>query len=301
MSDLNRTSPFDPDNKDGYQQWKEKKLAGYPETLTDLVVEIADPYALNEEEKGRILALCAKANMALYHVPVTGGTGETHPLLAIMEQLGVRDLDRHLGAGPGGLSALSPGGSAHAPFSEYIPYRKAAIGWHTDGYSHPRDHQIRTLCLYCERPADQGGENDLWDHEIAYIRLRDENPEYIRTLMEPDVMTIPARMEGDQVARPERTGPVFSIHPGDGHLHMRYTHRTISIRWRQDAATLEAVGALKRLLQSPGPHMYRGRLEAGWGLISNNVLHTRDAFHDASETEKRILYRARYFDRLPEA
>lgn len=299
MNNTIKNSPFIPGNDDFYQSWKEKKLADYPEKLTDLVVEIVNPFSLTKGERERILALCAKANMAIYHIPAAQRTDNPHPLPAIMEQLGVMDLDKNLGAGSIGLSSLSPGGSAHAPFSEYIPYRKAAIGWHTDGYYHPWDHQIRTLCLYCKRPSDVGGENDLWDHEIAYIRLRDENPDIIRTLMETDVMTIPARMDNGQVGRPERVGPVFSVHPKDGHLHMRYTHRTISIRWRSDNVAQGAVETLRGLFESPSPYSFRGRLEAGWGLISHNVLHTRAAFHDVSEHEKRILFRARYFDRLP--
>lgn len=37
------------------------------------------------------------------------------------------------------------------------------------------------------------------------------------------------------------------------------------------------------------------------GQISNNVLHDRSAFESAfedSETQKRLIYRARYYDRL---
>lgn len=43
--------------------------------------------------------------------------------------------------------------------------------------------------------------------------------------------------------------------------------------------------------------IYRGRLESGMGLASNNVLHARAAFSDDA-THKRHDYRARYFDRL---
>ncbi len=301
MNDTIKNSPFFPGNNDLYQAWKEKKLTHYPKDLGDLVVEIANPFSLSKGERAQILSLCAKANMAIFHIPASQRTDDPHPLLAIMGQFGIQELDKNLGAGSDGLSALSPGGSAHAPFSEYIPYRKAAIGWHTDGYYHPSDHQIRTLCLYCKRPSDIGGENSLWDHEMAYIRLRDDNPDFIPALMDTTIMTIPARMENGQVARPERTGPVFSIHPRDGHLHMRYTHRTVSIRWRDDAVARPAVKALRNLFESPSPQHFRGRLEAGWGLICHNVLHTREAFHDTSEHEKRILFRARYFDRLPDA
>ncbi len=36
--------------------------------------------------------------------------------------------------------------------------------------------------------------------------------------------------------------------------------------------------------------------EPGWGLICNNVLHTRTGFADGQPP--RLLYRARYYDRL---
>ncbi|MBF0133298.1 MAG: TauD/TfdA family dioxygenase [Magnetococcales bacterium] len=300
MNHLDASSPFHPDNHDAYHRWKEEKLHHYPTTLADLVVPIADPFSLTRGEKEQLVTLCAKTNMALYSIPTPQKIAEQkHILPAIMEQLGVRDLDHNLGAGADGLSALSPGGSAYSRFAEYVPYRQAPIGWHTDGYYHPWDHQIHTLSLYCERPADHGGENELWDHELAYIRLREEHPDCIRTLMQNDVMTIPPRSEDGQIARPERMGPVFSVHPQNGRLHMRFTNRTISIRWRPDAATEKAVTALKHILQAPTPHLFRGKLAAGWGLISNNVLHTREAFHDNPGGAKRILYRARYFDCLP--
>lgn len=291
-------SPFSPDHDDLYHRWRDAKWEHYPQSVDDLLVDITDPFSLTPGEKERILSLCAKANMALYRLALRDEKRD-HTLIlpAIMEQLGVKELDHNLGAGPDGLSSLSPGGAGYARFSDYVPYRKSPIGWHTDGYYHPSDRQIRALGIHCERPASHGGENDLWDPELAYIRLRDTDPEIIRTLMQRDIMTIPPRMEEGEEARPARPGPVFSIHPVDGRLHMRYTHRTISIRWRQDAAAV--VNVLRELFDTPGPYRFRARLEVGWGLICNNVLHTRSAFQDEPGAEKRLLYRARYFDRIP--
>jgi hypothetical protein len=34
------------------------------------------------------------------------------------------------------------------------------------------------------------------------------------------------------------------------------------------------------------------------GLLCNNVLHTRDGFSDRPDAPQRLLYRARYFDRI---
>jgi hypothetical protein len=139
----------------------------------------------------------------------------------------------------------------------------------------------------------------LLDPEIAYLRLRDENPEYIRALMAPDVMTIPANTEEGGENRPAQTGPVFSIDPVTGSLHMRYTARTRSIEWKQNAATQRAVKALEQLLADGSPHVFRYRLATGEGLLCNNVLHNRTEFAD--EVDKgiaRLIYRARYYDRI---
>jgi hypothetical protein len=145
------------------------------------------------------------------------------------------------------------------------------------------------------QPAASGGSNALLDHEIAYILLRDRSPEAIRALMRPDCMGIPAlRVDGVE-QRPTRFGPVFSVRP-DGRLHMRYTARGRNILWRDDPETAAAVTALKEVLTTPSPWHLEARLEAGWGLISNNVLHTRSAFTDGATP--RLLYRARYYDRI---
>ncbi len=158
------------------------------------------------------------------------------------------------------------------------------------------DKQIHALLLHCVRPASEGGENALLDHEIAYIRLRDENPVYIRALMAPDAMTIPANVVKGKVLRPARTGPVFSV-THDKHLHMRYTARSRSIEWKDNPQTHAAVAALENLLVSDDPFIYRLTLQPGWGLISNNVLHDRSGFNDDKQ-HPRLLYRLRYFDRI---
>ena len=146
------------------------------------------------------------------------------------------------------------------------------------------ERQIRGLILHCVQSTESG----------------DENPDHIRALMAPDAMTIPPRLEDGEVARAAQPGPVFAVYP-DGHLHMRYTARTVSIEWHDDLATKGAVAALERLLaEDSSPYAFRGRLEPGMGLVCNNVLHDRAAFSD-SETRKRLLYRARYFDRIVDA
>ena len=147
------------------------------------------------------------------------------------------------------------------------------------------------------RPAATGGENRLLDHEIAYILLRDADPEYVKALSAPDAMTIPANATEGAEFRPARTGPVFSSDAG--HLHMRYTARTRSIEWRSDGTTRAAVQFLDRALDADSPYVFALRLSGGQGLVCNNVLHNRSAFtDDASPGLGRLVYRARYSDRI---
>jgi hypothetical protein len=95
------------------------------------------------------------------------------------------------------------------------------------------------------------------------------------------------------------TGPVFSVDPAGGNLHMRYTARTRSIEWKQDAATRAAVQFLENLLAGASPYMFRHTMAAGQGLMCNNVLHNRTAFtDDADRGIARLVYRARYYDRV---
>jgi hypothetical protein len=154
------------------------------------------------------------------------------------------------------------------------------------------------MLLHCVRSAREGGDTGLLDHEIAYIRLRDENPDYIAALMHPEAMTIPANEEADGKTRIENTGPVFVIAPDTGKLTMRYTARKRHVRWREDAATQAAAGALERVMRED-PLIMRTRLAPGEGVICNNVLHDRIGFETEQTSEPgRLLYRIRSYDRI---
>ncbi len=290
--DLN--NPFSLENDAAFRQWRERKLSDYPTQVAQIVVEVDDPRRLKESEFRAILACCRKTNMAVY----AGKTGND-PDKAIPRLLGARfgltRLDNNMLADDDGLSSLTV--QADDAHKQYIPYTNRPIKWHTDGYYNTPERQIWGLQLHCVQSSASGGENALLDHEIAYLLMRDENPEFIRALMQADAMTIPARVEEDGVARPDQSGPVFAVHPHSGNLHMRYTARTRSIVWKQDETTLAAVAFLEKLLDSDLPYIYRARLEPGMGLICNNVLHDRAGFTDDA-AHKRLLYRARYFDRI---
>ena len=288
------SSPFNLDNNDLYQRWRDQKLQGYPTTLGELLVEINDPRTLTDSEFAALQQRCRKTNMALY-ASKTGTDPDPEIPLSMGRRFGLQSINKNWLADETGLTSLTVRNEGVR--QNYIPYTNRAINWHTDGYYNAANRQIHALNLHVVMQAASGGENQLMDHEIAYILLREKNPDYIRALMGPKAMTIPARIdEGGTVARPEEPGPVFVIMPS-GDLHMRYTIRVNNVMWADDPLSREALAYLQEILNNPSPYIYRGRLESGMGLVSNNVLHDRAAFTDDA-THKRHYYRARYFDRL---
>jgi len=299
-------SPFHPDNEAGYQAWRAAKLAGYPEHGEDLIVRVRDPRNLSQDEASALWRLIAKTNMAIYATDL-GEAEDKEAVRALSRRFGLEHLDANWLADEDGISSLTPRdedtsdsgqrspGTDPGKRGDYIPYTHHRIRWHTDGYYNPPARRIWAMTLHCVRQADTGGENDLYDHELAYIALRDQNPAHIRALMAEDAMTIPARVDEHGTARGDETGPAYTVE--DGRLHLRYTARTKSITWKQDAATQAALAAFEDLLASRPFGAYNLRMQPGMGLICNNVLHTRAGFSD-TPAHRRLYYRARYHDHL---
>ncbi len=295
-------SPFDLADDDTYRRWRDVKWASHPTRVDELIVDVADPRHLTPRECAALVGRCAVANMAIYRSPLIEADKEIPRRLA--RQLGLAELDVNWLADDDGISpitvcAAGPAGAASSggERAAYIPYTDRPIKWHTDGYYHPPQRRIGAMLLHCVRPAREGGANALMDHEMAYIALREASPEWVRALMANDAMTIPERCDEGGVARAAQSGPVFSVTHGGSALHMRYTARTRSIEWKDNADTREAVAFLQRLLASDAPALFRTRLEAGMGLVCNNVLHDRAGFVD-DPAQARLLYRARYLDRI---
>ncbi len=287
-------SPFNLLDPGAYRRWRDAKLTRSPRAWQDLVVDVTDPCRLSASERQALLQRCGDTNMAIYRsrrVDPDKGI-----VIAVARQLGLSRLDGNWLADEDGITPIAVD-NARAERKGFIPYTDRPIQWHTDGYYQPLTRPIRSMLLHCVRSAASGGDNLLMDHELAYLALRDADPDWVRALMAPDAMTIPAREDEDGVARAEQTGPVFSIDARDGHLHMRYTGRTRSIVWKDDAATRSAVAFLRELLRSDASNVFQLRLEPGMGLVCNNVLHARSAFADAPD-QRRLLYRARHLDRI---
>lgn len=288
-----RANPFDLDQPQAYARWRDAKLAAHPQRLDQLVVDIQDPSCLTASERAALLESCARANMVVYRSARLEADKDLPRRLGA--QLGLHRLDANWLADEDGISAIAQAqadpGQARA---DYIPYTDQAIGWHTDGYYHPLERRIAGMVLHCVRSAASGGVNRLADHDMIYIALRDANTEWVRALMAADAMTIPPRLDGARVARAAQSGPVF-YQRQDGRLQMRYTARTRSIAWKDDATTRAAVAFIERLLASDAPWIFRLLLQPGMGIVANNVPHDRSAFVDDAASP-RLLYRARYLD-----
>lgn len=292
-------SPFDLGDDRAYATWRERKLDTAPRRLEDILVSLDDPRRLSVAEREHLLERCATANMAIY-TSATGEDDDKEIPRRLGRSLGLVNLDSHWLTDEDAISPISVrGAERRSERREFIPYTDRPIRWHTDGYYNVPERTVRGMILHCVQSAASGGENQLLDHELLYILLRDENPDHIRALSRGDAMTIPARMDDSGVARAAQSGAVFSVDAG-GFLHMRYTARTVSIEWRNDATTRAAVSAIDRLLSSPTPWTLRARLEPGMGLVCNNVLHDRAAFAETPQ-RRRLLFRARYHERIADA
>jgi alpha-ketoglutarate-dependent taurine dioxygenase len=285
------SNPFNLNDNTGYQQWREQKLRDYPTSLGEIAVEIADPRQLSIAEHEKLSGILRKTNMAVY-VGKTGDDPDKEIVQKFGWQFGLNNLDHNMCADGDAISSLEQ--ADEEPRTGYIPYTNRPIAWHTDGYYNDLDKQIHGLLLHCVRPAKEGGMNQLLDHEIAYIMLRDENPDYIQAFEHPQAMSIPPNVVDGVELRGWARGPVFMVQP-DGNLHMRYTHRKRNIEWRDDPLTLEAMAFLGSIMNTDNPFYMEGTLDSGQGLICNNVLHTRTGFEESSQ---RLLYRGRYFDRV---
>ena len=287
-------NPFALDDDQAYQQWRSTKLSAYPYVLNDLFCDIASAQ-IGEAEKNCLQAVIGRYNFAVYRLNKSAVADKAF-VQKLGSLLGLTHLDGNLCSDEDNITSLQIMDMGRA--NTYIPYTDKPLSWHTDGYYNPPEKQVKAISMHCVRPAEEGGVNLLMDHEMAYIQLRDENPDFIKALMHPQAMTIPANIENGVEVRAAQTGPVFSVLDGSNALHMRYSARGRNIEWRDDAVTQEAVGFLKSLLNENNPYVIAYRLQAGEGIICNNILHNRSRFTDVADQPGRLLYRARYYDRV---
>lgn len=279
---------FDLGSNEDYLKWRDEKLAAYPRNVGELVVELGDMTAMTAAEKAKILETMERANMCVY----TAGSAEPgmNSLLALGKQLGVRHTDKSA------RHAQSDELTDSGILNRAIPFSTRHCNWHTDATYYGSDNTIQALFLLCKRPAVEGGSNKVLDHEVLYIQLRDKDPGALEVLMNKDCFNYrnPATGEIDL----HRGGKVFWTN-ADGHLCHRFSFRKTDMAWSGDSDVAAAGHVLESLISDESAHVIEGRLESGMGLISNNVLHTRERLVDSDKAaKKRLLFRARFYDRV---
>jgi alpha-ketoglutarate-dependent taurine dioxygenase len=278
--------------EDNYLEWKKTRLKSYPRNVDEILIEIGGLVNLSDAERVEIVRACGRSNMAIYRC--RDHFVDRAAIRGFASNFGLNNVDHHLCANADGVSELSV--ASEGARAGYVPYSNRSLSWHTDGYYNDKSRQVNSVVLHCAHDAAAGGENELLDPEIAYIRLRDENPRFITALEHPECMTIPANEGVEGEIRPAVSGPVFS-YDAHGEIHMRYSARKRNIQWRDDELTRAAINFLTEFLAEETGAVFRYRLQPGEGLISNNVLHNRTAFKDGFG-HQRLLYRARFFDRI---
>lgn len=288
-------SPFSLDDAAAYQAWRLQKLEQRPD-VSALIVPVADPYKLSTAEKSQVRNLCRSCNAAIYKVTTDYPSTDKELVHKLGLQFGLSRLDDNLRSDEDDITSLTV---KEQQGNQYIPYTNRPLSWHTDGYYNAPEQQVRGFILHCAQPAAEGGENRLIDHELVYIQLRDENPAYIQALMHPQAMTIPPNVEHGIEVRGACTGPVFSIDAVSGSIHMRYSARKHNILWRDDELTREAAALITEILDID-ELAYKYTLQAGEGVICNNILHKRSSFTDSAD-RKRLMFRARYYDRIAQS
>ena len=272
-------------------RWCDARREAHARGGAERWIEIEDPYRLRAAERDAIASQCARSNLALYRF--ARGGSNPHALSAFAGAMGLHRRDLTLGADQRGVAPVRVVRHTRGP--EMIPFTSRALNWHTDGYYNHPDQPVRGVVMHCASPAESGGENILLDPDLVFATMHGQNPALVEALAHPGAMTIPAHEADGAVVRPARTGPVFRFFDDIPSLHMRYTMRTRSIRWRSTPDTARAVAALEATIASLAAHHVHVRFEANEGVICNNVLHRRSAFVDG-EDSPRTLLRIRSYD-----
>ena len=284
-----------------FTAWKNDKIKTFAHVNATVPISVESLTNASSDSISKIKNGCRNVNFALFEIEDLPSSVEeaAKGMTVFAKNFGLRLRETHRSEGEEGVVALKTTSAKRQ--KGYIPYTPRALNWHTDGYYNDDNAKVHSFVLYCYEPALKGGKNQIIDPEIAYMRMRDENPDFVRAFMHPEAMTIPANEEDDGDGRPASVGPVFFADQVSGRLQMRYTARTRSIEWRDDAVTREAADWMHEWLGQGDEFMVQLRMKAGQGVLNNNVLHNRTSFvDDPTGGGHRTMMRARFHDRISE-
>ncbi len=284
-----------------YETWKSDKIKIFKSENAAVPIVLDSLESAPESAVREIKQRIGSMNFALYESNYQPETAQDTAvsLKKFASNFGLTTHETHRSMSDVGVVELTT--SSDEGKLGYIPYTSRPLNWHTDGYYNDGGSPVLAFVLHCHVPAFEGGVNKLVDPEMAYIRMRDENPAFVEAFFHPEAMVIPANVEKDGSVRPPSIGPVFFTDKLSGRLQMRYTARSRSIEWRDDPATQEAASWMKDWLASETEYVFTHRLKAGQGVLSNNVLHNRTGFVDDPDgNNQRMMMRMRFHNRISE-
>tara|TARA_Y100000022_G_scaffold160476_1_gene143374 strand:- start:6 stop:833 length:828 start_codon:yes stop_codon:yes gene_type:complete len=266
-----------------FLRWAEEKERNIPQNIDGISVNIHDINNVKTSEIAKIKETINRYNSCIYSSSVPLESNIT--LLKFAELVGMRTYDcNNLESNE--ISTITP---VENNKINYIPYTDKPLNWHTDGYYDRKP--IFSWLLHCVNPATQGGENYLLDHELAlreYVMRHDD----INNLLAADALTIP---ESKDTSRAKISTYIFSFENQYKKLHMRFSMRKDNIDTSPKAS--EAITKLKKIIENDcGKYSLTYKLQKNEGIITNNILHGRNAFKD--DKVKRKLLRIRSYERL---
>lgn len=284
-------SPFLLENQTEYKKWRDKKLAQYPASKNKILVKLNNSN-LNNNSINLLRDSINKYNFGIYEF---NSKLTNEYLKKFCSKLKLLQSVSNLLADENDISNITNQNTERKQSSgiEYIPYTNKQLNWHTDGYYYPIDSAVKSFLLHCEHPAKSGGENILLDHEIMYIFLRDHNPDYIKILMQNDIMEIPGNknINGSSSIK----GPVFYIDEKN-FLNMRFTSRQQNIIWQKSDMIKKIKDYIFSFIAEDNYYTFNILLRENQGYIANNVLHKRKEYVDGDK--KRLLKRLRFSERV---
>ena len=266
-----------------FLRWAEEKEKNIPQNTDGISVNIHDINNVKISEIDKIKETINKYNSCIYSSKVALKTNTN--LLKFVELVGMRTYDCN-NIESNEISTITP---LQNNKINYIPYTDKSLNWHTDGYYDKKS--IFSWLLHCVNPATQGGENYLLDHELAlreYVLKNDD----INNLMAEDALTIP---ESKDTSRSEISTYIFSFKNQYKKLHMRFSMRKDNIGTSPKASS--AITKLRKIIENDcAKYSLTYKLQKNEGIITNNILHGREAFKD--DKVKRKLLRIRSYERL---
>ena len=265
-------------------EWAAKKDLDIPSNINDLKVSISDINYVSKAEISQIKQKLTKFNCCIY----ASGTDldDNSKIMRFAQSLGMRTFDSH-NIDDSAISTISANKDENN--IRYIPYTNKGLNWHTDGYYDSKP--IFSWLLHCIEPALSGGENFLLDHELAireYILKYDD----IIYLTNNETFSIPT----DEVAKREITSNyVCDMNNEYKKLHMNFSMRkeNIIVNKNSESAMSKLIKIIKEDCKK---YHLTYKLSKSEGIVSNNILHGRNAFKDGRVMRK--ILRIRSHERL---